>query len=316
MSYILQQLVNALAVGCLYALIALGYTMVYGVLRLINFAHGEVFMIGAFTGAYTARALTSDASEQSLPQALVGILVAIIVCAIVGWAIERFAYRPLRRSSRLAALITAIGVSLLIQNLANIEWRFGGAESYRWFGSTPTPYAEISGSASPILFFQQHLGVNIVWKDIFLLATTAVVLVILWCIVLYTRRGKAMRAVSQNYDASRLMGINIDSIISFTFILGSAIAAVGGCLYCLKNPQATPTMGVLIGLKAFVAAVIGGIGNIAGAAAGGLLLGITETLVSSLGGSRYENAIAFVILIGILLVKPEGIFGKAVPEKV
>jgi len=313
MSYLLQQLVNALAVGCLYALIALGYTMVYGVLRLINFAHGDVFMIGAFAGAYTARALTHDAGQQTLTQALFGILVAVIVCSIIGWAIERFAYRPLRNSSRLAALITAIGVSLLIENLANIEWHWGG---YRWFGSTPTSYAEIKGSATSIVFFQQHLGINIVWKDIFLLATTAVVLGILWFIVQYTRRGKAMRAVSQNYDASRLMGINIDAIISFTFILGSAIAAVGGCLYCLKNPQATPTMGILIGLKAFVAAVIGGIGNIAGAAAGGLILGLTETAVSSLGGSRYENAIAFVILIGILLVKPEGIFGKAVPEKV
>jgi branched-chain amino acid transport system permease protein len=313
MEYFLQQLVNGLAVGCLYALIALGYTMVYGVLRLINFAHGDVFMVGAFAGAYTARALTGGKTEQTFLQAGLGIVVAVIVCAVLGWAIERFAYRPLRRSSKLAALITAIGVSLLIENLANIEWRFGG---HRWFGSTPTLYPTITGWGEPVQWIKHLFGVSVVWKDLLLLATTALVLAILWYIVRMTRRGKAMRALAQNYDASRLMGIHVDAVVSFTFMLGSALAAVGGCLFCIKNPQATPTMGIIIGLKAFVAAVVGGIGNIPGAAVGGLLLGLTETMVSSMGGSRYENAIAFVILILVLLLKPEGIFGRAVPEKV
>ncbi len=313
MDYFLQQLVNGLAVGSLYALIALGYTMVYGVLRLINFAHGEVFMVGAFAGAYTARALTGDKTEQTFWQACVGVMVAVMVCSILGWAIERFAYRPLRNSSRLSALITAIGVSLLIQNLANIEWQFAG---YRWFGSTPTNYPAIIGAGEPVQVIHRLLGVNVVWKDVLLLATTGAVLVVLWFIVQRTRSGKAMRAVSQSYDSARLMGVNIDRIVSFTFILGSAMAAVGGCLFCIKNPSATPTMGVIFGLKAFVAAVIGGIGNIPGAAAGWLLLGLVETFVSSMGYSRYESAIAFVILVMVLLIKPEGIFGKAAPEKV
>lgn len=311
---IAQQLVNGLTMGSLYALIALGYTMVYGVLRLINFAHGEVFMVGAFTGAYVARALHPEAGQQqTIGTALLGVLAAMAICGALGYLIERFAYRPLRNASRLSALITAIGVSLLLQNLASIKWNIGG-QSY--FGVTPTHYLPLQGASRPIGWISSTLGVQIVWMDVILLAVTAAVLAALYVIVMRTRTGQAMRAVSMNYDAARLMGINLNTIISFTFVLGSMLAAVGGCLYGLKFPTATPTMGVLVGLKAFVAAVVGGIGNIPGAAAGGLLLGLVEMAVSAMGGSSYQNAVAFVILIVVLLVRPEGIFGKAVPEKV
>jgi len=320
MDYFLQQLINALAIGSLYALIALGYTMVYGVLRLINFAHGEVFMLGAFTGVYTASLLKGDRENQPFFLAFVGLLLAMAVCALIGWLIERFAYRPLRKSSRLAALITAIGVSLLILNLANIEWTILG---HKFFGPTPAqypnillPFSETRTLSEHITFIQEVFGVRIIYKDILLIGVTAIVLLLLWYVVRFTRRGQAMRAVSQNYDAARLMGININATISFTFMLGSAMAAVGGVLYCIKNSQVQPTVGTLFGLKAFVAAVIGGIGNIPGAALGGLTLGILETIVAASGYSQYTDAAVFVVLILMLLVRPEGLFGKAVPEKV
>jgi len=324
MSDILQKLIIALNDGSSYALIALGYTMVYGVLRLINFAHGDIFMIGAFVGAYVARWLNPPAAgmaspDQAIWQALIGIFLAMAVCGSLGFVIERVAYRPLRKSPKLAALITAIGVSLLIEYLAQMKWVVGGAS---FFGPDPMRYQPITGSGTSIPFFQKHLGISVVPKDFIVLCTTAVTLLALWLIVQHTRMGKAMRAVSQNYDAACLMGINIDRVISFTFILGSMLAAIGGCLWGLNRNQCTPLMGLIPGLKAFVAAVIGGIGNIPGAAVGGLILGLIETYVASVQYhqsailSPYKDAISFLILIAVLLLRPEGIFGKAVPEKV
>jgi branched-chain amino acid transport system permease protein len=324
MSDFLQKLIIALNDGASYALIALGYTMVYGVLRLINFAHGDVFMIGAFVGAYVARWLNpptagNPSPDQSMMQAFMGILIAMAVCGFLGFIIERVAYRPLRKSPKLSALITAIGVSLLIEYLAQMNWSVGGAS---FFGPDPTRYQPIAGSRTSIEFFQRTLGISIVPKDLYVLGTTVVTLFIVRYIVLHTRMGKAMRAVSQNYDAAKLMGINIDRVITFTFVLGSVLAAIGGCLWGLNRNQCTPLMGLIPGLKAFVAAVIGGIGNIPGAAMGGLILGLIETYVASIQYnnaailSPYKDAIAFLILILVLLFKPEGIFGKAVPEKV
>lgn len=324
MSYLLQNLIIALNNGSSYALIALGYTMVYGVLGLINFAHGDVFMIGAFVGAYTARWLNPPTAgdpspEQAVWQALVGAVLAMLVCGAVGFLIEFFAYRPLRKSPRLAALITAIGVSLLIEYLAQMKWTIGGAS---FFGPDPTPFQPIAHTGAPIPLFQHLLGISVVPKDIIVITTTLITLAALWLIVQHTRMGKAMRAVSQNYDAARLMGINLDRVISFTFILGSVLAAIGGCLWGINRNQCTPLMGLMPGLWAFVAAVIGGIGNIPGAAVGGLILGLVETLVNMFEYHRdavlspYKDAIVFLILIAVLLFKPEGIFGKAAPEKV
>jgi branched-chain amino acid transport system permease protein len=324
MPYLLQNLIIALNDGSSYALIALGYTMVYGVLRLINFAHGDVFMIGAFVGAYTARWLNppttmNSSPDQAISQAFLGMLIAMAVCGLLGFLIERFAYRPLRKSPKLSALITAIGVSLLIEYLAQIQWSIHGIS---FFGPDPVRYQPITGSGTSIPFFQSALGISVVPKDLLVLATTTVTLILLYLLVKHTRIGKAMRAASMNEDAARLMGIPIDRVISFTFILGSMLAAIGGCLWGLNRNQCTPLMGLIPGLKAFVAAVIGGIGNIPGAAVGGLILGLIETFTASLQYhnaavlSPYKDAIAFVILILVLIIKPEGLFGKAVPEKV
>lgn len=281
-------------------------------------------MIGAFVGAYSARWLNPPSAgatspEQAVWQAFIGIVIAMVVCGGVGYLIERLAYRPLRKSPKLSALITAIGVSLLIEYLAQIKWSVGGAS---FFGPDPEWYQPIVNSGKSIPFFQSALGISVVPKDLIVLATTTATLIAVYVLVKHTRMGKAMRAVSMNADAARLMGINVDRVISFTFVLGSMLAAIGGCLWGLNRNQCTPLMGLIPGVKAFVAAVIGGIGNIPGAAVGGLILGLIETFVSSLQYhnaavlSPYKDAIAFVILIVVLLVKPEGIFGKAVPEKV
>ena len=326
MTDIVQQIINGLAVGSMYALIALGYTMVYGVLRLINFAHGDVFMVGAFVGCYATRIVQhamglNEYADQTLMIALYSIAVAMVVCGLLGYAIERFAYRPLRKGSRLSALITAIGVSLFLEYLLQIPWHLGGQ---RFFGATPTPVPEIAvgGGLKPYHFgealepIRQRFGLSISGNDLLTFAATLLCLAVLRWIVKYTRTGKAMRAVSVNYDAAQLMGININRIISFTFVLGSALAAVGGVIYGLRYRTIDPLMGILPGLKAFIAAVIGGIGNIPGAALGGILLGLVEALVGYMGWSQYQDAAAFLILILVLLVRPEGIFGRAAPEKV
>jgi branched-chain amino acid transport system permease protein len=279
-------------------------------------------MVGAFVGCYATRFIQErlglpDVADQSVAVALVSTLIAMIVCGALGYAIERLCCRPLRRVSRLASLITAIGVSLFLEYILQIEWHIG---KDRFFGPTPTAVPRIAIGAYPfdqaIASIKNATGLSISGNDLLTFAATLLCLALLFYIVRYTRTGKAMRAVSTNYDAARLMGINIDRIISFTFILGSALAAVGGVIYGFRYRSITPLLGVLPGLKAFIAAVIGGIGNIPGAAVGGLILGLVEALVAYAGWSEYQDAAAFLILILVLLVKPEGIFGKAVPEKV
>jgi len=290
-----QQLLNGIAWGGIYALVALGYTMVYGVLRLINFAHGEVYMVGAMTGYYVAHAL-SLGREPSLAGLVVVLLAAMGACALLGATIERVAYRPLRGAGRLAPLITAIGVSLLLQNAGQLV-----------FGADPKFFPPLLASRESF-----RVGALAVSNIQLTVITTVVVLMAgLQLIVNRTRFGRAMRAVSMDAPAAALMGVPVDRVISGTFVLGSVLAAAAGILVGLSNPKIDPLMGLLPGLKAFVAAVLGGIGSIPGAMAGGLLLGIVETLVSGYLSSTYRDAIAFVILIAILLYRPTGLFGTA-----
>jgi len=296
MTEFLQQLINGLALGAVYALIALGYTMVYGVLRFINFAHSEVFMAGAFAGYFLARVIPTGTVGGGL-LVLAG---AMVICALLGVLIEKLAYRPLRGRSTLTALITAIGVSLLLQNLGQ-----------RIFGANPRSFPTLF----PLHYF--HLGgVVLSSVQITLFAVTGLLLAALRHVVLKTRIGTAMRALSFNPVAASLVGINNDRVISFTFALGSALAAAGGILYASSYPSIDPLMGTLPGLKAFVAAVLGGIGNIPGAALGGVVLGLVETLVVALGGSTYRDAVAFAVLILILLFRPNGLLGRLQTEKV
>jgi branched-chain amino acid transport system permease protein len=310
---ILQQIINGIQAGSVYALIALGYTMVYGVLRLINFAHGDVFMIGAYIGFFLAKAMKIE-EQATLGAALIRLFPVLIItmaaCALLGLIIERLAYRPLRNQPRLTALITAIGVSLLLVNGAQLLFT---ADARTFPPVTP------QGEASTM-----HLGSITISKDQLVLVLTALGLMgILTYIVQYTRMGKAMRAVQHDMDAAALMGINTDKIIGFTFGLGAALAGAGGVLFAaLTYTSILPFMGVQMGLKAFVAAVVGGIGSIPGAMLGGLLMGIAENLVKgapSIGPfepSRWTDAVAFILLIVVLLVRPAGLLGKSGPEKV
>jgi len=272
--------------------------MVYGVLRFINFAHSDVFMVGAFVGFYAAPRLGAGASFAG---GLIILLAAMVVCAALGVIIERFAYRPLRQRSKLTVLITAIGVSLLLQNAGQ-----------RVFGANPKAYPGLF----PANTYTMSSGLVISSNQLIVLLVTAVLLVALQFVIQRTKIGTAMRAVSFNPTASSLVGINNDFIISFTFALGSALAAAGGILYAINYPSIDPLMGTLPGLKAFVAAVLGGIGNIPGAALGGFLIGIIETFVKGSRFSTYTDAIAFAILILILLFRPAGLLGKTQIEKV
>jgi branched-chain amino acid transport system permease protein len=321
MDYLLQQLVNGLSVGSTYALIAVGYTMVYGVLQLINFAHGDVFMVGAMVALVAARALgfvtPTGVTESWLAFGLVA-LVSITVCGLLGFSIERLAYRPLRDKPRINSLITAIGISLLLE--------FGGQHP-AVFGPTPQafPAEMLPGIKKPLVTFGgtfvdgvRHGGVTIARVDALVLGVTLALMLALTYVVLRTRTGLALRAVSYRFDTAALMGIHINRIISVTFVLGSVLAAVAGLLYAVKFPKVEPLMGLLPGIKAFVAAVFGGIGNIAGAVVGALLLGLMEVLIVGYlpGGSQYKDGVAFVVLIAILLVKPAGLLGKRVVEKV
>lgn len=299
MTEFFQQLINGLALGSIFALIALGYTMVYGVLRFINFAHGDVFMIGAFAGFYVAPKVTSFLEPGSVSSTIVVLLIAMAACAILGILIEFLAYRPLRSRPKLTVLITAIGVSFLLE--------YGGQLV---FG--PNPKAFELMPAKNIQFF----GLTVTTHTLLVFGVAAFLLVSLQFIVKKTKVGTAMRALSFNPQAAALMGINNNHIISFTFGLGSALAGAGGILYAMNYPSIDPLMGIMPGLKAFVAAVLGGIGNIPGAALGGLIIGVTETLVAGSGGSVFRDGIAFAVLIFILLFKPSGILGKTEVEKV
>ena len=304
MQLLLQILLNGIAVGAIYALIALGYTMVYGILKLINFAHGDVFMLGSFTGFYaglwTAAHIRNQSGAMSWLVAGGIMLLAMIVCAITGYLIERIAYRPLRNAPRIASLITAIGVSFFLE--------YGGQFV---FGPDPKFFPNL---------IEKHLiqvgGTATTNYQLIVLVLAIAFMALLQYIVYGTKFGRAMRAVSFNYETAALMGIPTDRIISMTFVIGSALAGVGGILYGLLYSKIDPLMGILPGLKAFIAAVLGGIGNVPGAVVGGLVIGLIE---SFLGGSRFSNftpAISFVILIGILLFKPSGLFGKYEAEKV
>jgi len=296
----LQQLLNGIAWGSIYALIALGYTMVYGVLKLINFAHGEVYMVGAMTGYYAAHAL-GFAATPSLGGLLAVLVLSMLACALLGATIERVAYRPLRSAPRLASLITAIGISLLLQNGGQLL-----------FGADPKFFPSLV-EASEVVRVGSLAVSNI---QLFVFGTAMALMVGLELVVTRTRFGRAMRAVSVDAPAAALMGVPVDRVISGTFMLGSALAAAAGVLVGLSNPKIDPLMGLLPGLKAFVAAVLGGIGSIPGAMVGGLLLGVVETLISAYVSSTYRDAIAFVILIAILLYRPTGLFGTGQVEKV
>lgn len=319
MDHLLQVLINGIQLGSVYVLIALGYTMVYGVLRLINFAHSDVFMVGSFVGFYACGWLRVAAQKSvfaGLVTLLPVMLIAMAACVLLGLLIERFAYRPLRRAPRLTALITAIGVSLFIEGAAQLPFAFG---------VNPQFYPEIlpSGPGSTI----QAGGITISKHQLVLVVVSLVLMLILWYIVQRTKMGKAMRAVSHDFDAAGLMGIPTDTVIAFTFSVGAALAAAGGVLFGgLTFKSLLPLMGVQMGLKAFVAAVVGGIGSIPGAMLGGLLMGISESFIKgsstvAIGSvifdpSRWSDAVSFLILILVLLIRPAGILGKNTPEKV
>ena len=296
MSEFLQQSINGLSLGAIYALIALGYTMVYGVLRFINFAHSDVFMVGAFIGYYAGEHLP----RGTIWGGMLAMLAAMAGCAVLGILIERLVYRPLRGGTTLNVLITAIGMSLFLEYSGQLL-----------FGATPRAFPAIF----PSKLISVH-GLIISMNQVIVIVVAAVLMVALQLAVHRTKLGTAMRAVSLNPKAAQLVGVNIDIVISFTFGLGSALAAAGGVLYALNYPSIDPLMGVVPGLKAFVAAVLGGIGNIPGAALGALILGVVETFVDGSRWSTYKDAIAFAILIGILLFRPAGLLGRFTAEKV
>jgi len=296
MTEFLQQLLNGLSLGAIYALIALGYTMVYGVLRFINFAHSDVFMVGAYVGYFVAPRLGGG----TLVGGVLVLIAAMVACSLLGMTIEKLAYRPLRQRSTLTVLITAIGVSLFLQNAGQ-----------KLFGANPKAFPRVFPETQ-----LQFAGLTISSNQLIVLAVAVLLLAGLHHIVNHTKTGTAMRAVAFNAQAASLVGINNDRIISFTFALGSSLAGAGGILYAMNYPSIDPLMGTLPGLKAFVAAVLGGIGNLPGAALGGMLIGLIETLVSGTRASTFRDAIAFALLILILIFRPAGLLGKVRVEKV
>ncbi len=288
----LQQIINGLSLGSIYALIALGYTMVYGIIKLINFAHGEIYMLGAFIGFIA----TTSLGLSFLPT----LILVMVACAIIGVVIERIAYKPLRKATRIAALITAIGVSYFLQ-----------ATTQNVMGTGVKTYPEVLANEIFIVG-----GVRISSQQIIIFVITIVLMLLLQFIVHRTKVGRAMRAVSADADAARLMGIDVDRTISYTFAIGSALAGAAGVLVGIYYNSINPLMGMIPGLKAFIAAVFGGIGIIPGAMFGGFFIGTVETLVSGYGSSLYRDAVVYLILIVVLIVKPAGLLGKNTKEKV
>lgn len=291
----IQQLMNGISLGSLYALIAIGYTMVYGILRLINFAHGDIFMVGAYMAFYMAGVFV-------LPWWISAIL-AIVLTAIVGMSIDRVAYRPLRDAPRISALITAVGVSFFLENAGIVV-----------LGARPKGFPRPDFMAN----VYNIAGVRIVGVSIWVPLLSLLLLLVLWYIIYRTKVGMAMRSLSTDMETTRLMGVDIDRVISYTFAIGSALAAAGGIMWAMKYPQINPLMGIFPGWKAFTAAVVGGIGNIGGALIGGFIIGITEIMVVAFFPqlSGYRDAFVFGILIVFLLVRPTGILGEPLKEKV
>jgi branched-chain amino acid transport system permease protein len=310
MTDFLQTLFNGVTVGCLYALIALGYTMVYGILKFINFAHSDVFALGVWMSITISAWLGIGAIGGPVPPWYMGALVLIGTmgfCGFVGFVIERVAYKPLRKAPRLNVLITAIGVSLLLQNIGQQKFAFG-----------PYPKSMPTLLETKALFSVS--GVNIRTSDVVVIGTALVLMAALQFLIYRTKLGSAMRAVSFNTRNASLMGINVDQVISFTFVIGTMLAAAAGFLYGLKYggqaKQTADSMWVMLGLKAFVAAVVGGIGNVRGAVLGGLLIGLVEFFSVQYFRGEYRDAYVFAILILVLLFKPEGVLGRATVEKV
>ena len=306
MDVLLQQIINGLVLGSVYALVALGYTMVYGIINLINFAHGEVLMVGALV-SWTVVSLLAESGLPGWLKLLISLIAAVVVCAALNFLIEKVAYRPLRNAPRLAPLITAMGMSLLLQTLAMIIWK----PNYK-------PY--------PILLPSEpfHIGGAVInTTQILILVATAVTLIGLMWLVNRTKLGRAMRATAENPRVAALMGVKPDMVISATFIIGAALAALAGVMYAANYGSVQHTMGFLPGLKAFTAAVFGGIGNLAGAVVGGVLLGLIESLgagyigklTGGVLGSHYQDIFAFIVLILVLTVRPQGLLGERVADR-
>lgn len=287
----LSQLINGIQIGSIYALVALGYSMVYGIVKLINFAHGDIIMMGSY-------AVWFFIARLNLPPA-VSIILSILFCAVLGVTIEKVAYKPLRNSPRISLLITAIGISFLLQYGMQLI-----------FTPNPRMFTNLFPGQLPLGSF------NISNATIVTICVSIVMMVLLTLLVNHSKMGKAMRAVSEDNEAAQLMGINVNNTISFTFAIGSALAAVAAVLYCCSYQQIEPTMGSMLGLKAFVAAVLGGIGSIPGAVLGGLLIGIAESFTKGYLSSALADAVVFGILILVLLIKPAGILGRNIREKV
>lgn len=288
----ITQVLNGLQLGSIYALVALGYTMVYGIILLLNFAHGDIIMVGAYISWLVM-------SKLGLNPAI-AVVLSIVGCMLLGVLIDKAAYAPLRDAHRLSILITAIGVSYFLENGSHLLF---GADA-----KVVPAYTSVSNI--------QVGDLTLSFSAIVTVVVTAIATVVLTFLVQKTKLGKAMHAVSEDMGAARLMGINVNTTISFTFAVGSALAGIGAVLYCMAYTQASPTMGIMLGTKAFVAAVLGGIGSIPGAVIGGLLVGFAEVLVSAIGLSVWQDAVVFLLLIVVLIVKPTGLLGRPMTEKV
>ena len=289
---IIQYLINGISIGSVYAIIALGYTMVYGIAKMLNFAHGDIIMVGAYVCFFAT-------GQFGLPP-IAGVLLAMVVCTILGMVIERLAYKPLRQAPSLAVLITAIGVSYFLQNSALLLWK-----------SDPKVFTSVVPGGSLTLG-----SVNITYVSLVTVLSCVVIMLVLSFFTGHTKMGKAMRACSEDKAAAQLMGINVNTTISMTFAIGSCLAAIAGVLLCSSYPTLQPTTGSMPGIKAFTAAVFGGIGSIPGALLGGILLGVIEILAKAYLSTQLSDAIVFAVLIVVLLVKPAGLLGKLVREKV